>query len=105
MTLFAGHVSIALANAVTHQAVERRAMTDSLTGLKNQGTFADQLTRTVALGGPFALLILDLDDFKSFNDREGHEAGNRLLQLIAEAWSKRVARPTRCTGMAATRSP
>ncbi len=83
VTLFAGHVSIALANAVAHQAVERRAMTDALTGLHNQGTFAEQLARAVTRGTPFSLLIVDLDDFKSFNDRDGHEAGNRLLQAIA----------------------
>jgi len=83
VTLFAGHVSIALANAVAHQAVEHRAMTDALTGLRNQGTFAEQLARTVARGTPFSLLVVDLDDFKSFNDRDGHEAGNRLLQSIA----------------------
>ena len=58
-------------------------MTDALTGLRNQGTFAEQLARTVARGVPFSLLIVDLDDFKSFNDRDGHEAGNRLLQSIA----------------------
>ena len=85
VNLFAGHVSIALANAVTHQAVEHRAMTDALTGLKNQGTFADHLSRAVVRGTPFSLLIVDLDDFKSFNDRDGHEAGNRLLQAIARA--------------------
>ena len=85
VNLFAGHVSIALANAVTHQAVEHRAMTDALTGLKNQGTFAEHLSRAVVRGTPFSLLIVDLDDFKSFNDRDGHEAGNRLLQSIARA--------------------
>jgi diguanylate cyclase (GGDEF)-like protein/excisionase family DNA binding protein len=83
VTLFAGHVSIALANAVAHHAVEMRAMTDALTGLKNHGTFADQLARTVSRGIPFSLLMLDLDDFKSYNDRDGHEAGNRLLQAIS----------------------
>ena len=41
--LFAGHVSIALQNALAHQAVEMRAQTDSLTGLKNQGTFQEYL--------------------------------------------------------------
>ncbi len=83
VNLFSGHVSIALANAVVHQAVERRAMTDALTGLKNQGTFADHLARAAARGSQFSLLIVDLDDFKGYNDRDGHEAGNRLLQEIA----------------------
>jgi diguanylate cyclase (GGDEF)-like protein len=85
VNLFSGHVSIALANAVAHQAVEHRAMTDALTGLKNQGTFAEHLARAVSRGTAFSLLIMDLDDFKGFNDRDGHEAGNRLLQSIARA--------------------
>jgi len=90
VTLFAGHVSIALANAVAHQAVEHRAMTDTLTGLKNQGTFSEHLAQAAARGTPFSLLIVDLDDFKSFNDRDGHEAGNRLLQAISAGISAAV---------------
>jgi diguanylate cyclase (GGDEF)-like protein/excisionase family DNA binding protein len=82
--LFAGHVSIALQNAQAHQAVEIRAQTDALTGLKNQGTFQEYLQVTVTRGNPFSLLIVDLDDFKAFNDRRGHEAGNVLLAQIAK---------------------
>ncbi len=81
--LFAGHVSIALMNALAHQAVEIRAQTDALTGLKNQGTFQEYLQVAVNRGSPFSLLIVDLDDFKGFNDRRGHEAGNVLLAAIA----------------------
>jgi diguanylate cyclase (GGDEF)-like protein len=91
--LFAGHVSIALANALAHEAVEIRARTDALTGLKNQGTFGEYLTRTTGRGQPFSLLIIDLDDFKSFNDQYGHEAGNRLLQSIAQS-IRRACRET-----------
>jgi diguanylate cyclase (GGDEF)-like protein len=83
--LFAGHVSIALQNALAHKAVELRAQTDALTGLRNHGTFRDDLRTAVRRGGPFALLMLDLDDFKAFNDRHGHEAGNVLLKGIASA--------------------
>ncbi len=81
--LFAGHVSIALQNAGAHQAAEMRAQTDSLTGLKNQGTFRDHMAHWVARATPFSLLILDLDGFKAFNDESGHEAGNMLLTDIA----------------------
>jgi diguanylate cyclase (GGDEF)-like protein/excisionase family DNA binding protein len=83
--LFAGHVSIALQNAGEHQAAELRAQTDSLTGLKNQGTFKDHMHRWVGRGAPFSLLILDLDGFKAFNDESGHEAGNLLLTEIADS--------------------
>jgi len=41
----------------------------------------------VLLGDRFALLMLDLDEFKSFNDKRGHEAGNILLKDIATAIS------------------
>jgi diguanylate cyclase (GGDEF)-like protein/excisionase family DNA binding protein len=83
--LFAAHASIALQNALTHRAVEIRAQMDALTGLRNHGTFRDELKAAVLAGGRFALLMLDLDDFKTFNDRHGHEAGNVLLRSIAEA--------------------
>lgn len=83
--LFAAHVSIALQNALTHRAVEIRAQMDALTGLKNHGTFQDDLVRSVGEARPFALLMIDLDDFKSFNDRHGHEAGNELLRSLADA--------------------
>ncbi|HEV8053993.1 MAG TPA: GAF domain-containing protein, partial [Candidatus Limnocylindrales bacterium] len=83
--LFSGHVSIALQNAVAHQAVELRAQTDALTGLKNHGTFVEYLTRAITRAAPFSLVLLDLDEFKAFNDRRGHEAGSQLLAGIAEA--------------------
>jgi diguanylate cyclase (GGDEF)-like protein len=83
--LFAAHVSIALTNALVHRAVELRAQTDALTGLKNHGTFVDDLSAAVGRGEPFALLMIDLDEFKAFNDRRGHEAGNERLRHIADA--------------------
>ncbi|HKZ91895.1 MAG TPA: diguanylate cyclase [Candidatus Limnocylindrales bacterium] len=83
--LFAAHASIALQNALTHRAVEIRAQMDALTGLRNHGTFREELQTAVLGGQRFALLMLDLDDFKSYNDRHGHEAGNVLLKSIAEA--------------------
>jgi diguanylate cyclase (GGDEF)-like protein len=83
--LFAAHVSIALQNALAHRAVELRAQTDALTGLRNHGTFREDLGAAVNRGQPFSLLMLDLDDFKTYNDRLGHEAGNLLLKRIGGA--------------------
>ena len=83
--LFAAHVSIALQNALTHRAVELRAQTDALTELRNHGTFREDLRLAVDRAQPFSLLMLDLDDFKAYNDRHGHEAGNQLLKGIAVA--------------------
>ncbi len=86
--LFATQASIAMRNAETHGAAVVAAEHDPLTGLRNQGSFEHDLASTVARSQPFALLELDLDHFKSFNDPPyglGHPAGDALLQRIATA--------------------
>ncbi|HWP62632.1 MAG TPA: GAF domain-containing protein, partial [Candidatus Binatia bacterium] len=87
--LFAAQAAIALQNAEAHRASEARARLDSLTGLHNHGAFQADLARAVAAGPglPFALLMLDLDGFKAYNDRWGHPAGDELLRRIATAIS------------------
>jgi diguanylate cyclase (GGDEF)-like protein/excisionase family DNA binding protein len=82
--LFAAQVSIALQNAEVFQAVEIRARTDDLTGLLNHGTFQEWLDRSTRDGTPFSLIMLDLDDFRTVNNDQGHQAGDRLLRQIAD---------------------
>ena len=81
--LFAAHVSIALQNAETHRAVELRAETDTLTGLWNHGALIGHVDELVGQGGGFAMLMVDLDFFKPYNDHFGHQAGNVMLKQIA----------------------
>ena len=83
--LFGAQVSIALQNAEEHRAVEIRAETDGLTGLRNKGTFDRQLAQAVAHGDHFSLVMVDLDDFKAVNDAQGHQAGDEVLRHIAVA--------------------
>ena len=83
--LFAAQASIALQNAEAHRAVTVRAQTDGLTGLSNHATFQEELARATARGDRFSLLMLDLDDFKSYNDSHGHQAGDEFLRRTAEA--------------------
>ena len=87
--LFAGQASIALQTAEAIQAAELRADRDALTGLLNHGAFQaavdDLLERGRQGASTFALLMLDLDGFKSFNDTRGHPAGDRLLRAVGSA--------------------
>ena len=87
--LFAGQASIALQNAQAHGEVQVRAEHDALTGLRNHGAFqrelGDLLTAAARNGdAPFAVLMLDLDAFKAFNDAMGHPAGDALLVDLAD---------------------
>ncbi|HYH92062.1 MAG TPA: EAL domain-containing protein [Candidatus Saccharimonadales bacterium] len=83
--LFAGQASIALQNADTHGEVRIRAEHDALTGLRNHGAFQHEIGAAIELGHPFAVLMLDLDSFKGYNDALGHPAGDALLADIARA--------------------
>ena len=61
------------------------AYTDTLSGLPNRRAFEDRAARLRDLSDarPLAVLLMDLDGFKPVNDSEGHEAGDRILALIA----------------------
>ncbi len=65
------------------------SLCDRLTGLYNYGTFVDYLhnevTKVDRYGGQLTLLMMDLDHFKEFNDRHGHETGNELLRRVGAA--------------------
>jgi diguanylate cyclase (GGDEF)-like protein len=70
------------------EELERRATTDSLTGLANRGHFYEQANRHVQqaqrYGDALSLLALDIDHFKSINDTHGHQAGDSVLRGLAE---------------------
>lgn len=67
--------------------LRREAVTDALTNLPNQSFFRRAAFRrfenSLEHGLPLACLVLDVDEFKSYNDRFGHEAGNAVLQCVA----------------------
>jgi diguanylate cyclase (GGDEF)-like protein len=69
------------------QALRRTANTDALTGLASRGHFNHHLDERLAQPSrrdePLALLLIDLDNFKTVNDRFGHAAGDDLLRLMA----------------------
>jgi diguanylate cyclase (GGDEF)-like protein len=71
-----------------YDEMERRAMTDAVTGVANRRFFEETLktewSRALRSGDSIALLMLDVDHFKSYNDRFGHPAGDACLRRIAQ---------------------
>lgn len=63
--------------------LERLAATDPLTGLANRRYWDAQLGRMLAADVPVAVLLVDLDHFKRFNDAHGHLAGDEMLIAFA----------------------
>jgi diguanylate cyclase (GGDEF)-like protein len=90
--LFAAQAAVALRNADEHHAMSLRAETDALTGLGNHGAFQRDLAASILAAesappesGQLGLLMMDLDRFKTYNDRFGHPAGDALLHAVGEA--------------------
>jgi diguanylate cyclase (GGDEF)-like protein len=87
LTVLGAVVAGSLEMAWQFAEVDRRARTDSLTGLWNRMHFGEQLTRTLAEADrydhPVSLVLMDIDHFKKVNDTWGHEAGDSVLKQVA----------------------
>lgn len=74
---------------LVHKQTERLSLTDPLTGVWNVRKLEDDLRlemlRAERTGTAMSFAMVDLDDFKRFNDRFGHQAGDAALQAVAEA--------------------
>ncbi|HJQ74881.1 MAG TPA: diguanylate cyclase, partial [Gaiellaceae bacterium] len=90
----AAHAVVALDNERLHRIVERQALADGLTGLANrrhaEEVLATEVARAERFGGPVALVVADLDDFKDVNDRHGHPTGDIALREFAEVLRETV---------------
>jgi len=80
--------SLSLQNALLHGELERLSVTDRLTELYNHGYFQQRLEEELGRANRFShklsLIMLDIDDFKDFNDTYGHPRGDRVLQTVSE---------------------
>lgn len=101
LDILASFAAIAIHNARTHSSLRHQANTDSLTGLFNRRSFENVLDREFHRadrhGHEFSLALIDVNDFKKFNDTHGHQAGDRALTSLGEA----IRRAVRSTDFAA----
>jgi diguanylate cyclase (GGDEF)-like protein len=87
LRIYCNQAAVAIENAIVYERVENLAATDGLTGLFNRRYFEGALKRELARAdrsrGSLALLLLDIDHFKSFNDTYGHAMGDLVLKKVA----------------------
>lgn len=79
-------MALALANLKLRETLRSQAIRDSLTGLFNrrymEETLERELKRSQRTGSPIAVVMMDLDHFKDYNDTFGHSAGDELLNAL-----------------------
>jgi diguanylate cyclase (GGDEF)-like protein len=89
-------VALAFAERARMREAEQRAYTDPLTGLANRRLFETYLPRALRESQekqePLGLVMLDIDDFKSFNTRHLQEGGDQALKAVARAMRSVVTR-------------
>jgi diguanylate cyclase (GGDEF)-like protein len=89
LTIFANQVAIALQNARLMAEVHRLATTDEGTGIFNRRHFfqlaEQEFSRTRRYKHPLSAIIVDVDEFKAFNDHYGHIVGDQVLRQVAQA--------------------
>jgi diguanylate cyclase (GGDEF)-like protein len=83
------NVQMALSKARMYKEMENQATIDGLTQIPNHRTFQEvlskELERAGRYGSPLSLLLMDIDHFKSFNDKYGHPVGDLVLKMVAKS--------------------
>jgi diguanylate cyclase (GGDEF)-like protein len=97
--------AISIENVDLHEAIQRQAVTDELTGLFNHRRFQEvmaiEVERTRRFGQELGLIMLDIDNFKRVNDTYGHLQGDLVLREVARVLresSREVDEPARYGG-------
>jgi len=104
----AGQLAIAIQQAelyrrleLANRKLERLATLDGLTGISNRRSFDEALARewqrALRQQSPLAILVGDIDSFKTYNDRYGHLAGDDCLRQVARSIAQAVKRSTDLT--------
>jgi diguanylate cyclase (GGDEF)-like protein len=87
LSSFSDLAAIALEHATLYRQTTELAITDGLTGLYVQRYYKervrDEVFRALEHGLPLSVMMIDVDDFKSYNDRFGHLVGDRVLKSVS----------------------
>lgn len=99
--LMTGYAALAIEKMKLLDDTRRMAITDGLTGLNNQKEYMkrleEEIARAARYGRPLSVVELDIDFFKTYNDRFGHLAGNELLRVL----SRTISNNSRATDLCA----
>jgi len=94
LEILAGEAAVAMERQDLLLRLEAEAGSDALTGAANRRTWEVRLPAAIEVatrtGQPLAVIILDLDHFKAYNDANGHPAGDSLLRHLVSTWSARI---------------
>ncbi|HZW04872.1 MAG TPA: GAF domain-containing protein, partial [Anaerolineaceae bacterium] len=92
LELLASQSAVAIDNAHLFREVQEMAFTDPLTGLFNRRHFFElarnEFSRSLRYARPLAMIMIDLDSFKEFNDRYGHFTGDQVLVGLAQRFQE-----------------
>ncbi len=93
------HVSLSLGNLRLRESLRQQSIRDALTGLYNRRFLDESLAREILRAErrspdqpdtPLTVLMIDVDHFKQFNDKFGHELGDRVLRSVAQTLTDTV---------------
>lgn len=94
LTIISHYAAVAIENAKLYQEIESMAITDAITGMYNHRQFqemlGDEMARFKRYQRQLSLLMIDIDDFKHFNDTYGHQTGDSVLKVIAQIMQQNV---------------
>lgn len=107
-SLMIGHLGIGLSGLLiiiifgikldrAYKRIERQASIDVLTGIPNRRSFSERIleefNRSRRDRDPLSVVMCDIDNFKSYNDTYGHQAGDQCLEKVAQIIEKETRRP------------
>jgi len=88
LTMFANQAGLAIENSRLYEQTVVLSNSDSLTGLWNHGYFqyllGEEIKRSSLVKSYFTILMIDIDNFKAFNDAHGHQAGDSIIREISK---------------------